>query len=358
MQNDDLDKLYLRAAIRLAEKGLYTVTRNNPRVGCLIVKGGRVIGRGFHREDGGAHAEVDALRQVEGDASGATAYVSLEPCSVHGRTPPCTEALLNADIARVVVAELDPNPQVNGSGLARLRKAGIKACLVKMPETQSLNPGFRKRMELGMPYVRIKSGVSLDGRIAMKSGESQWITSSEARGDVQYLRARSSAIITGIGTVLADNPRLTVRKTELMDSEPIRLLLDTVGRLRKDARLLEQGGPLVVVSHENSEVPGSVEKWSHDGTSADLNWVLKKLAEIGANEVLVEAGPTLTGSFLRQGLWDELVFYIAPKLLGSTAKPVALVTFERLVSAVGGRIESITPLGPDVRVVVKNDAAI
>lgn len=353
-----VDHLYARAAIRLAAKGLYRVTQNNPRVGCLLVKNGKVIGRGFHSEDGGAHAEVQALDSVSENPAGATAYVSLEPCSIQIRTPPCTEALIAAGIQRVVVGELDPNPKINGSGVQTLREASISVTVLGLAEARELNPGFYKRMTLGRPYIRVKSGMSLDGRVAMASGASQWITSSVARRDVQRLRARSGAIITGINTILTDNPRLTVRDSRFADCYPMRVLLDTKGQLPGDAELLKHPGSIVVVCNSGANLPLNVLKWEHESQRADLDEVHRRLADRGINEVLVEAGPTLTSSYLQSGLWDELIFYVAPKILGSSAQPVAQMKIDTLCAAVQGRVESLDRIGKDFRlVIVKVDSS-
>ena len=352
MHRPTVDTLYTRAAIQLAANGLFSVTRNNPRVGCLLVKNGLVIGRGFHLQDGGAHAEVKAIEAASKDPSGATAYVSMEPCCVKNRTPPCTTALISAGIQRVVVGELDPNLEVNGAGVRALQEASIPVTVLGLGDARSLNPGFHKRMTSARPYVRVKSGMSLDGRVAMANGASQWITSSEARQDVQRLRARSGAIITGINTVLADNPRLTVRDARFESCHPVRVVLDTHGQLSPDAELLKHPSEVVCVCHASSTLPANVTKWEHQDNQADLDWVHQRLAEIGVNEVLVEAGPTLTSSYLRTGLWDELVFYVAPKLLGSLARPVSQLKINTLCDAIQGRLYSIDLLGGDLRLVI------
>ena len=357
MDTTNLDRLYLLATIRLAEKGLYSVTRNNPRVGCLLVKDGRVIGRGFHQRDGGDHAEVVALKRTTERTEGSTAYVSLEPCCIQGRTPACTDALIQAGIRRVVCAERDPHAKVDGKGIEILQQSGIEVSLLEIPEARNLNPGYRKRVTEAKPYVRIKSGMSLDGRIAMASGESQWITGAEARLDVQRLRGRSAAIVSGIGTVLKDNPRFTVRAETYSESRPIRVVFDTKGRLPSDAKMLQVDGDIVVVCNENASLPQGVEKWTHSENHANLDAVLSRLAEEGANEVLVEAGSKLTGSFLRSGLWDELVVYVAPKLLGSRSRALADIAVDRLCDGISGSIESIERLGQDVRIVITKRTA-
>ena len=339
----------------MAHQGLYEVTRNNPRVGCLLVKDGSIIARGYHREDGGDHAEINALKHAGANAKGSTAYVSLEPCCFHGRTPPCTQALIAAGIHRVVIAEKDSNPQVNGNGIEQLRSAGIEVSTFAVEGVSDLNPGFHKRVTLQRPYVRVKSGMSLDGRVAMSSGQSQWITGGEARSDVQRLRGRSSAIVTGIGTVLSDNPRLDVRDPRFRGSPLIRVVFDTHGQFPSDAAMLNTEGSIVLVCNSDVEPREGVERWSHSQNRAPIEDVLEKMASIGFNEVLVEAGPRLTGSFLKSGLWDELVLYVAPKFLGSTAKSVADLRLDRLGDAIVGKIKSIDSLGADVRVVLVKD---
>lgn len=352
MHRPTVDKLYTLAAIRLAAQGLYCVIRNNPRVGCLLVKNGKVIGRGAHLHDGSAHAEIHALDSALEDPLGATAYVSMEPCCIQGRTPPCTTAIIAAGIQRVVVGELDPNQEVNGGGVRVLQEASIPVTVLGLVEAQNLNPGFHKRMTTARPYVRVKTGMSLDGRVATANGESQWITGTEARQDVQRLRARSGAIVTGINTILTDNPRLTVRDARFPSSRPIRVVLDTQGRLSSDAELFRHPGEIVVVGKSVRPLPSNVVKWEHQGDRADLDQLHQRLADLGVNEVLVEAGPTLTSSYLRTGLWDELVFYVAPKLLGSLARPVSQLKIDTLCDAVQGKLRSLDRIGDDYRMVI------
>lgn len=354
----EVDRLYLKAAVRLATKGLYSVTRNNPRVGCLLVKRGRVVSRGFHKQDGGPHAEVEAIRQASRDLSGCVAYVSLEPCCTYGRTPPCCDALIDAGVSRVVVAELDPNPSVSGQGLERLSKAGIEVSVLELPETTLLNPGYRKRMEQGRPFIRIKVAISLDGRIATETGESQWITCTDARLDAHKLRARSGAIVSGIGTVLHDDPRFDVRLHSDSVTPPLRVIFDTHGRLPPNSRMLGRTGEVVVVCQDGVELPAKVGKWPYAHDRGNIEEVVARLAHEGVNEVLVEAGPQLTGSFLSTQLWDELVVYIAPKILGYKGLPMAEVTVEHLSDAIGGTIASVVQLGDDIRMVVKNKKGV
>ncbi|WP_271410489.1 bifunctional diaminohydroxyphosphoribosylaminopyrimidine deaminase/5-amino-6-(5-phosphoribosylamino)uracil reductase RibD [Pseudomonas sp. Q1-7] len=357
------DQAYMARALELARKGVYS-THPNPRVGCVIVRDGQVVGEGWHVRAGEPHAEVHALRQAGERARGATAYVTLEPCSHHGRTPPCADALVASGVGRVVAAMQDPNPQVAGRGLQRLADAGIAvASGVLEAEARALNPGFIKRMEQGLPFVRVKLAMSLDGRTAMASGESQWITGPAARSAVQRLRARASLVLTGADTVLTDAARLTVRGDELgLDPEltalavsrpPLRVLVD--GRLRVPASApFFQAGPALVATalegrnahpgHELLALPGA------DG-HVDLRRLLLKLAERGANEVLVEAGPRLAGAFAREGLVDEYQIFIAGKFLGSSARPLLDWPLERMAEAPELTIVEIRAVGDDWRVI-------
>lgn len=322
---------YMARAIELAKRGLYT-TDPNPRVGCVIVKDGQVIGEGFHRKAGEGHAEVNALAMAGDKAKGATAYVTLEPCSHFGRTPPCSDGLIKAGIRHVVCAMKDPNPQVSGQGFAKLVEAGIDVTLgVLEDQARALNPGFIKRMESGMPFVRLKMAASLDGRTAMQSGESQWITGPAARQDVQRLRARSSAIVTGIESIKQDDSSLTVRAEELglekdwadeiAQRQPLRVVLDSKGQISKDAKILQQPGTTLVAVRHGVQLHGlETLPLNHDEQGLDLTALLKELALRQCNEVLVETGATLAGEFVRQGLVDEMVLYMAPCLLGSDAR--------------------------------------
>lgn len=360
------DQAYMARALELARKGLYS-THPNPRVGCVIVRDGQIVGEGWHARAGEPHAEVHALRQADALAQRATAYVTLEPCSHHGRTPPCADALLAAGVARVVVAMQDPNPQVAGSGLQRLVQAGIEVqCGVLESQARSLNAGFIKRMEQGLPFVRVKLAMSLDGRTAMASGESHWITGPAARSAVQRLRARSSVVISGADTVLADAARLTVRAAELgLDAEltalamtrpPLRVLIDSRLRVPPDAPFYQAGTALVAIAadcagpeglmadgHEVLRIPAS------DG-HVDLRQLLQQLAARGANEVLVEAGPTLAGAFARAGLVDEYQLFVAPKFLGSSARPLLDWPLQQMAEAPHLKIVEIRAIGDDWRI--------
>lgn len=367
IQQDSLDARYMARALELARRGLYS-THPNPRVGCVLVRDSQVVGEGWHVRAGEPHAEVHALRQAGDRARGATAYVTLEPCSHHGRTPPCAEALVDAGVARVVAAMQDPNPQVSGRGLLRLAEAGIAVHSgVLEREARDLNLGFIKRMETGLPYVRVKLAMSLDGRTAMASGESQWITGPAARGEVQRLRARSSVVLSGADTVLTDRARLTVRAEELglsaeqtalaLTRPPLRVLVDGRLRVPLDAPFYQAGAALVATcaaaaardrflaeGHELLAVPGS-------NGHVDLRKLLVELAARGANEVLVEAGPRLAGAFARQGLVDEYQLFVAPKFLGSSARPLLELPLARMVEAQDLEIRDIRAVGDDWRII-------
>ncbi len=364
------DHLYMGRALELAERGLYT-TDPNPRVGCVLVRDGRVVGEGWHERAGEPHAEVLALR-VAGDlARGATAYVTLEPCAHHGRTPPCADAMLAAGVARVVVAMDDPNPLVDGAGSRRLREAGVEVETGLM-ETQAraLNPGFVMRMTRGRPFVRSKLAMSLDGRTAMASGESQWITGPDARRDVQRLRARSGAILTGIGTVLADDPSLSVREADIGQPppaggwrQPLRVVLDPRLSTPPGARMLRAPGRTLIATccqdDEAAEAlidtPAEVIRFPGHSDSLDLPTLLRYLGqEEEVNELLLETGATLSGSMLRGGLVDELVVYMAPKLLGSDARGLfRLPGLERMEEAIGLEIADVRAVGRDWRIIAR-----
>ncbi|MBR9827207.1 MAG: bifunctional diaminohydroxyphosphoribosylaminopyrimidine deaminase/5-amino-6-(5-phosphoribosylamino)uracil reductase RibD [Oceanospirillales bacterium] len=363
------DHRWMAQALRLARQGLYT-TDPNPRVGCVIVRDGEQVGAGAHLRAGEPHAEVHALRAAGELARGATAYVTLEPCSHHGRTPPCAEALVNAGVARVVCAMQDPNPLVAGRGLARLREAGIEAVSGLLETTaRALNPGFISRMERGRPYVRLKLASSLDGRTAMQSGESQWITGPAARADVQRLRARSSAVLTGVETVLIDKASLTVRAAELgLPAEqaeqaalrqPLRVVLDSQLRLPTTAPMLSLPGRTLVVTAQAESTSAAValtaagaQVLALPGTDGrvDLTALLSWLAEHEhCNEVLIECGATLAGTALRAGWVDELVLYMAPTLLGSAARPLFDLPLEQMAQQHRLQLIDTRQLGDDLR---------
>ncbi|MDH4274860.1 MAG: bifunctional diaminohydroxyphosphoribosylaminopyrimidine deaminase/5-amino-6-(5-phosphoribosylamino)uracil reductase RibD [Gammaproteobacteria bacterium] len=312
-------------ALRLAEQGLYS-TDPNPRVGCVIVRDGTVVGAGYHQRAGESHAEVYALRAAGERARGADVYVTLEPCNHHGRTPPCSAALIAAGVARVVIAAVDPHPKASG-GIAVLRAAGIRVDSgVLAAQAEAQNPGFFSRWRRARPWVRSKLAMSLDGRTALASGASQWITGADARRDVQRWRARSSAILTGSGTVLTDNPRLTVRAEELgepVTRQPMRVVIDGQARTPHDAAILNRDArTLIVTAGARSAWPADVEHLECAGANGhvDLVKLMQELARRDVNEVLVEAGARLNGALLEAGLIDECIIYIAPLLLGDSAR--------------------------------------
>jgi diaminohydroxyphosphoribosylaminopyrimidine deaminase/5-amino-6-(5-phosphoribosylamino)uracil reductase len=323
------DFAFMARALQLAKRGLYTADPN-PRVGCVIVLNNEIVGEGWHERTGGHHAEIMALENA-GDASmGATAYVTLEPCCHHGRTPPCTDALIAAGVQRVVVAATDPNPAVAGAGERQLTDAGVKVLTGLLEaESRALNIGFFRRMQTSRPFLRTKIAVSLDGRTALANGESKWITGESARGDVQRWRARSSAIMTGVGTAIADDPLLTVRAEELGSVEPpLRIVLDSRLRMPADAQMFGSAGPVRIFCAEAPielrsalEATGAVvEVLDSEQGRVSLTAVLCRLAELEINEVLVEAGPTLNGALLEAGLIDELLVYMAGNILGTDGR--------------------------------------
>jgi diaminohydroxyphosphoribosylaminopyrimidine deaminase/5-amino-6-(5-phosphoribosylamino)uracil reductase len=333
------DTTFMMLAIQLAQRGLYT-TKPNPRVGCVIVKNHKIMAEGFHERAGEGHAEVNALSQLinSRDAKGATAYITLEPCCHTGKTAPCTDALISAGIARVVYGMEDPNPLVAGKGLQILRDAGIEVCGPLLEkECRALNPGFIKRMQTGLPFVRCKLAMSLDGRTAMANGESKWITGEDAREDVQRLRAQSCAIITGIDTVIKDDPELTVRSEHLpasaKEKQPLRVVLDRQQRMSSQAKILQQASETLIIHH-----------------SDDLRAVLKTLGDRQCNEILIEAGATLAGAFIRDGLVDELIVYMAPILLGSNARPLLQLPFETMDQRIKLDITEMRNIGQDWRI--------
>jgi diaminohydroxyphosphoribosylaminopyrimidine deaminase/5-amino-6-(5-phosphoribosylamino)uracil reductase len=356
---------YMARAISLAQQGLYT-TDPNPRVGCVIVKDGIIVGEGFHRKAGEGHAEVNALLMAKDAAKGATAYVTLEPCSHFGRTPPCSDGLIKAGVTNVVCAMQDPNPEVAGKGFAKLEAAGINVTLgVLEAQARALNPGFIKRMETGLPFVRLKMAASLDGRTAMKSGESQWITGAAARMDVQKLRARSSAIITGIGSILQDDSSLTVRAQELgfedadlakfvASRQPLRVVLDTQGRLPKTAKILKQAGDtLVVVKHGvKMDINAEILPLNENENGLDLLALLRELGNRHCNEVLIETGATLAGEFIKQVLVDEMVLYMAPCLMGSEARPMFQLPISEMADKQRLNIIDTRMVGDDIRLTI------
>lgn len=364
------ESTYMKQALRLASQGLFT-TGINPRVGCLIVKNNTIIGEGFHKKTGGPHAEINALANAGGAAGGATVYVSLEPCCHHGLTPPCTESLIRAKVRKVVICNTDPNPAVAGRGSRILQAAGIhvtQGLLSKKGE--NLNQGFFKRMRTGRPFVRLKLAQSLDGRTAMGSGESYWITGRKSRQDVQYWRARSTAIITGIGTVLQDDCRMSVRRDELPDkykslpqdfnsTQPMRVILDTDLRIPAEARILRSSGRCVVMTRaagcaksvalERQGVEIVKIACAPDGRP-DIETVLQWLGAQKINEVLVEAGAVLAGRFVARNLVDELLVYTAPVIMGRSARPLLDLRFDTMEQRLHLKDVKLKKLGKDWRI--------
>ena len=347
-------------ALQLAERGLYS-TDPNPRVGCVLVKDGVVVGTGWHEVAGGPHAEIHALNNAGVNARGATAYVTLEPCCHHGKTPPCTDALIAAGVARVVAAMVDPNSKVGGQGLQQLRDAGI-AVESGLLESQALalNPGFVQRMRSGRPWVRCKSALSLDGKTALANGQSQWITGEAARLDVQRWRARSSAMVTGIGTVLADDPSLTVRIDTGMQParQPLRVVLDRQLRIPPAAKILAPPGKaLIFTTVADAQRVAALQRDAVQVVTLPelhLDAVLAQLAQQQCNEVWVEAGATLSGAFLSAGLVDELVLYVAPKLLGDAARSLfQMPALSTLAAAVSLEFTDVRMVGDDMRIIAK-----
>ena len=356
------DEAAMRRALELAERGLYT-THPNPRVGAVLARDQEIVGEGWHERAGEPHAEPIAIRAAGDRARGATAYVTLEPCCHHGRTPPCVDVLLAAGVRRVVFAIGDPNPRVNGGGAKLLREAGVKVesgLLEK--EAAELNGGFFMRMRAGRPFVRLKSAASLDGRTALANGASKWITSEEARADVQHWRARSSAILTSADTVLADDPRLDVRIDP--QRQPLRVVLDRRRRVRKTARVLAPPGEVLLLAGpaRSRAKAGTVEALGAARIERirtvrghlDLARVMARLAELEINEVLVEAGPRLAGALLAANLVDEWLLYLAPRLLGKDAKPLAALSrLSRLDAAPAFTLIESRTVGPDLRLRLK-----
>jgi len=350
------DAFYMAQAISLAKKGRYT-TDPNPRVGCVLVRDGAVIGQGWHVKAGQGHAEIEALKNLP-DAKGATAYVTLEPCSHQGRTPPCCDALIRAGVSRVVAAMQDPNPKVSGSGLEKLKEAGIEViCGVLQEDALALNRGFIKRMTENRPFVRSKLAMSLDGRTAMASGESKWITSNEARADVHRLRAESSAILTGINTVLADNPALNARIDEDV-LQPVRVVLDTHLNMPVTAQMAKlPGRSLILTRAQDQQKQGALQQAGFEvyqlpdkNGRLDLHAVMDFLGQQQINELLVEAGSVLNGALLAEDLVDEYVIYMAPCILGDQGRGLFnLPGLQRMADKKQLKLRDVRQVGQDLK---------
>ena len=357
---DAADHAFMAHALRLAEKGLYTTTPN-PRVGCVIVREGGIVGEGWHERAGAAHAETRAIAEAGGRAQGATAYVNLEPCSHHGRTPPCADALVAAGVARVVAAMRDPNPEVGGRGFARLEAAGIAVeSGVLAEQATELNAGFVSRMTRGRPWMRVKIAAGLDGKTALESGASQWITGPVARRDVHHWRARSCAVMTGIGTLTEDDPRLDVREIET-PRQPLRIVVDSRLRILPQARILRGGGVLVATASRDATRMRAVEEAGAEvvclpnpAGKVDLEALAAELGRRGLNEVLVEAGMNLHSALLHAGVVDELLVYYAPLLLGSRGRGMFdLGVLTGLESALRVEVCDIRRFGADLRLIAR-----
>jgi len=354
------DSLWMAQALRLAEQGLFS-TSPNPRVGCVLVKNDKLIGSGWHQQAGKAHAEPIALSDAGNAAQNATAYITLEPCNHHGRTPPCTEALIAAGVARVVIAMQDPNPLVASAGITRLRAAGIAVeCGLMETAARNLNIGFVTRMTRGTPWVRSKIAMSLDGRTALANGVSQWITGDAAREDVQHWRARSCAVLTGINTVLADDAQLNVRTIHTV-RQPQRVVVDSQLRIPLTARILS-GGNLLIYTASNSaekiaalkDKGASVYLLPDKNHQVDLTAMLYDLSKRGCNEILLEAGSTLNGAMLKSKLIDELVIYLAPQLLGDGARGmVQLGELTHLDQRINLNWQDMRQVGNDLRITAR-----
>lgn len=361
---------YMHKALKLAAKGLFTTTEN-PRVGCVLVSRGRIVGKGFHKRVGEPHAEIFAIENADELAQGATAFVTLEPCSHFGKNPPCADALIKAKVKKVVVCNLDPNPLVAGKGIAKLKSAGIK---VKMSKTtkqgEQLNIGFFHRMSTGLPFVRLKMAQSLDGRTAMASGESYWITGKKARQDVQFWRARSQAVLTGIETVLQDDCNLTVRVNELpkksralpndFDSyQPMRIVLDTHLRINLNAKILQGCGRKVVITaslnfekiKKLESIGVEVVPMPTNKEKIDLNATLAWLGQQNINELLVETGAKLAGSFISQNLINQLIIYTAPIIMGSSARALFEIDIMQMKNRIIYENYKAKKLGKDMRII-------
>ena len=362
--SDVADIQYMQQAINLAKLGRFT-TSPNPNVGCVIVKNNQVIGQGYHQKAGQGHAEVNALKQAGDNANGATAYVTLEPCSHYGRTPPCADGLITACISRVVVAMMDPIPLVAGRGIEKLQCAGIQVDSgVLEQQANALNPGFIKRMQTNLPFVTVKLGVSLDGRTALENGVSQWITASDARVDVQQFRAQHCAILTGSGTVLKDNPSLNLRWQELGSvrdvinesqlRQPIRVVIDSHNQVLPSHKMIGIESPIILIRRQRDLLtwPSHVEQLMIDGDGQfDLYQVLELLAQRGINAIWVEAGAKLCGALLSQQLVDRLVIYQAPKIIGDLGKGLFhLPTVENMEQVIDLSIDDLRMVGRDIRV--------
>lgn len=362
-----LHQSLMQRALALAEKGRFT-THPNPRVGCVIAQGSHIVGEGYHLRCGEPHAEIFALKEAKRKAKGATVYVTLEPCAHFGKTPPCAEALIQAGVARVIVATQDPNPQVAGKGIAMLQEAGIKvSCGLLEKEARALNLGFLSRFEKNRPYIRLKYAQSLDGKIALNNGQSQWITGEVARADVHRYRAQSSAILTGVNTILADNPLLNARIDDIaLFRQPERIILDSHLRTPLDAQVItDETCHTVLVTLEDTphkDYPQHIEIMripaNTDG-KIDLSILMTVLAQRGVNEIWTEAGSVLNSALLQEHLVDEIVVYQAPMILGNTAKDIfRLPEYTDLTQIPRWSLSSVKKMGDDIRIILRHAESI
>jgi len=356
------DEQGMRLALELAAKGMFTTTPN-PRVGCIIVKENRIIGSGYTQPAGHAHGEVQALNDAADrgfDVAGATVYVTLEPCSHHGRTPPCADALIKARVGRVVAAIADPNPLVAGQGLARLEAAGIQVtCGVLEAEAREINIGFLSRMQHGKPWVRMKTAASLDGMTALHNGISQWITADAARADGHFWRARACAILTGIGTVIEDDPQLNVRAIDT-PRQPQRIVIDSQLQISPHARVLDGGGTWIVAARPDPakekilrELGNEIIVLPNAADKVDLAALMLELGRRQINELHVEAGFKLNGSLIREGCVDELLVYLAPSLLGDAQRMFNLPVLESLEDKKSLAFHEVKQIGADLRILAR-----
>ena len=362
------DVAFMQLALDLAKRGEFTTTPN-PSVGCVLVKDGKVVGKGFHAKAGEPHAEVMALREAGENARGATAYVTLEPCSHFGRTPPCAKGLVEAGVSKVIAAMCDPNPQVAGKGLQILSDAGIQSAVGLLEENaEQLNKGFLKRMRTGKPFVQLKLAMSIDGKTAMASGESKWITGAQARADVQQYRAKASAILSTSQTVLADDPSLNVRWEELPPNvkadypqeklrQPVRVILDSSHKVRSDFKVFSTESPVWLVGEDDYPLTGFpvfTEYLQLDRNQGEtrLQALMSALGKRQINTLWVEAGATLAGALIAENLVDELIIYMAPKLLGDQARDLChLPNLTQLADVPLWQLQYCEPVGDDLKLI-------
>ena len=357
----DTDHGYIRRALKLAQTPV-SAPHPNPRVGCVVVKNGKIVGEGFHRKAGCAHAEVNALDSCGEKSRGSVMYVTLEPCTVHGKTPPCVDRVIQSGVERVVVCTEDPNPLVQGRGIKMLRESGIQVDLgVLADEAQKMNQGFFSRHKNGKVWVTVKIAATLDGRIATQSGESSWITAEASRQDVQLLRAQASAILTGAGTVRKDNPRLNCR-AEGAENSPLRVIVDSKLETSANSRMFDCDGDVLIATREGTcsknrsklEKVAEIVEIPSSEAGVDCRNLLTVLAQREVNEVLVEAGPSIVGSLVSEQLVDQMIVYLAPSLLGDRALGMATIpAIQRLSDRINGEFSEVHKLGDDIRITVK-----